>query len=386
MNECSVSSRDVSLYFHIPFCSKKCPYCHFFVLPNQEKLKQPFLPALLKECTMRLPQLLGKKIVSIYFGGGTPTKLPPSAYARLLDTLKNSGVEIASDCEITLEANPEDVNLVLIKQFRSLGINRISLGVQSLVDDELLILGRTHNASCSLNAIQEVCEGGIANLSIDLMFELPRQSLNSWERSLKALSALPITHLSLYNLTFEPQTVFFKKQNQLIPHLPPEEERLNMLQTAVQALESLGLIRYEISAFAKPGMDSKHNAGYWTGRPFLGFGPSAFSYWEGVRFSNASNLNKYLTALNQNHLPVDFEEKLEFPRDLQELLAIRLRLLEGVNLSLFREHSRYDPLSPGLIQSLRSLVEKGWLSWEGDILKLTTSGQLFYDSVAAEII
>lgn len=377
-------ARDVSLYFHIPFCSKKCPYCHFFVLPNEERLKRPFVLALLKEWQMRLPQLEGKRIVSIYFGGGTPTKLAPKEYALLLNAIQSSGIQIAGDCEITLEANPEDVSLSLMQELRALGINRISLGVQSLIDEDLLILGRTHNANRSIAAIEAVYASGITNISIDLMFELPRQSLSGWQKCLKALSNLPITHLSLYNLTFEPHTVFYKKKEQLLPHLPPEEERLQMLQIAVDSLESLGLRRYEISAFAKEGMRSKHNTGYWTARPFLGFGPSAFSYWEGARFSNSAHFNKYLTSLNGSCFPVDFKETLPFPRNLQELLAVRLRLVEGVDLSLFTEAYGQLPLS--LEQTLNTLSLKGWLREEGTHVQLTPLGQLFYDSVASEII
>lgn len=378
------TSRDVSLYFHIPFCSKKCPYCHFFVLPNEERFKKPFLPALLKEWGMRRPQLQGKRIVSIYFGGGTPTKLSPMEYAVLLETVRSSEVEIASDCEITLEANPEDVSLPLMREFHALGINRVSLGVQSLLDEDLVVLGRTHSASRSVAAIREVHAAGISNISIDLMFELPRQSLSNWEKCLKALSDLPVTHLSLYNLTFEPQTVFFKKREQLLPQLPPEEDRLQMLQMAVQSLETIGLARYEISAFARTGAQSRHNTGYWTGRPFLGFGPSAFSYWDGARFSNAAHFNKYLTALGEGRLPVDFTEKLAFPSDLQELLAVRLRLVEGVDLQQFA--AVYGPMPASFEASLEGLMEKGWAQRVGTVVKLTAVGQLFYDSVASEII
>ncbi len=376
--------RDVSLYFHIPFCSKKCPYCHFFVLPNDDKLKEPFLASLLKEWEMRTGQLLNRRIVSIYFGGGTPTKLNPSHYFLLLDAIRTSGIEIASDCEITLEANPEDVSFERMQEFASLGINRVSLGVQSLTEGELFLLGRSHTTHRSLSAIQEVYQAGIHNISIDLMFELPHQTLTSWLKSLHALADLPLTHLSLYNLTFEPQTVFYKKQKELLPQLPPDEERLKMLEVAVETFGALGLKRYEISAFAKPGMHSRHNTGYWTGREFLGFGPSAFSYWEGSRFSNVAHFSKYLDAIGQSRFPIDFEEKLDPMRSQKELLAIALRLVDGVDLKAFRE--RYGAFSSSLEQSLERIVKKGWLYRDEWNLKLTGSGQLFYDTVASEII
>lgn len=370
---------EISLYFHIPFCSKKCPYCHFFVLPDDERLKKPFVDALLKEWEMRLPQLQGKRIVSIYFGGGTPTKLSPAHYRKILEK-----IPIAPSCEITLEANPEDITLSLMQEFQAIGINRVSLGVQSLNDEDLILLGRTHNASKAAQAVQAVHKANITNISIDLMFELPRQTMEGWERTLTSLSTLPLTHVSLYNLTFEPHTVFFKKQHQLLPHLPPEETRLQMLQTAVSSLESIGLKRYEISAFAKPGMHSKHNTGYWTGRPFFGFGPSAFSYWDGVRFANAANFNKYLNELGQNRFPVDFEEKLNYPRHWQELFAIGLRLAEGVDLRQFA--AKHGPLPETISSALGQLIKKGWVEKEIDTVRLTAAGQLFYDSVAIELI
>lgn len=378
------TQRDVSLYFHIPFCSKKCPYCHFFVLPNVESDKKLLVTALIKEWQLRLPQLEGKKIVSIYFGGGTPTKLPPQEYALLLETLRSSGIEIASDCEITLEANPEDITLLLMQEFYALGINRVSLGVQSLIDDDLILLGRTHNSNRSIDAIQEVSAAGIKNISIDLMFELPRQNITTWKKSLDALVNLPITHLSLYNLTFEPHTIFFKQRQQLLPQLPPDEERLKMLEIAIVNLESMGLSRYEISAFAKEGKVSRHNMGYWTGRPFFGFGPSAFSYWEGSRFSNVAHFKKYLSSLEDNQFPVDFEEKLITPRNLQELLAVGLRVVSGVDLDGFI--AQHGSLPIEIDRSIVSLTEKGFLIQEGSRIRLTTSGQLFYDTVASEII
>jgi len=374
-----MTGEETSLYFHIPFCSKKCPYCHFFVLPDDAALKKKFVDALLKEWKLRLPQLQGRRIVSVYFGGGTPTKLAPAHYHQIL-----SQIEREQDCEVTLEANPEDVTLASMQEYREAGINRVSLGIQSLQDQDLLVLGRTHNASRAIHAIHAIHEAEIFNISADLMFELPSQSLEGWEKTLRALSSLPLTHLSLYNLTFESNTIFFKQRKELLPKLPPEEIRLQMLQMAVQSLESIGLTRYEISAFAKPGMHSRHNSGYWTGRPFLGFGPSAFSYWDGARFSNVAHLNKYLGFLEQNRFPIDFEERLSYPRNVQELFAIQLRLVDGVDVGRFT--ANHGPLPHVLHSSLQRVMEKGWVEEKHGMIKLTASGQLFYDSVATELI
>lgn len=376
---------EVSLYFHIPFCSKKCPYCHFFVLPNEQRYKDPFFEALQREWKLVAPKLKGKRLVSIYFGGGTPTKLPPASYAQLLAFIENSGLVIPPDCEITLEANPEDVSLPLMEGYKAAGINRISLGVQSLLDEELSLLGRTHGSQTAIDAIWATHAAGLTNISIDLLFDLPYQNLARFEQTLHALHPLPVTHLSLYNLTLEPHTLFFKHRKQLLPTLPSDTTSVALLQTALDAFASLGFHRYEISAFARPGFHSRHNSGYWTARPFLGLGPSAFSYWEGARFSNTTRFNHYLDALKNGTLPVAFEERLPFPQSLQELLAVRLRLTEGVHLPSFT--ARHGDIPRPLEHVLEKLLSADLLhKTQGDYLALTAQGQLFYDTVASELM
>jgi oxygen-independent coproporphyrinogen III oxidase len=366
-----------SLYFHIPFCSKKCPYCHFYVLPDQEELKRQFLEALELEWKRVSPLINPSEIVSLYFGGGTPTLVGAKAIQTILEWVRPP-----ADCEITLEANPEETNLDLMRSFKQAGINRISLGVQSLDDTSLIVLERQHSAYKALHAIDAIAAAGFTNLSIDLMYDLPFQTLESWRKTLRQVSSLPITHLSLYNLTIEPHTPFHKRRHSL--PLPTDELSLQMLQEAVSALEESGLQRYEISAFAKHGLFSRHNTGYWTARPFLGLGPSAFSYWEGKRFKNISHLQKYRQALQEGKSPVDFEEQLPYPRNLQELLAVHLRLLEGVDIAVFE--ARHGRLTAELRKTLSSLQDKGWLERQGDSLSLTHTGQLFYDLVAEAIV
>ncbi len=371
--------QEVSLYFHIPFCKKKCPYCHFYVLPDNLELKEMLLAALILEWKRERPRLEGKKIVSIYFGGGTPSLFGAEAIGTILNLIDRD-----AGCEITLEANPEDVTQEKIQKMRDVGINRVSMGVQSLDDSSLQILGREHSAKTALAAIDAIQRAGIENLSIDLMYDLPEQSFSSWKRTIERVEELPITHLSLYNLTIEPETLFFKRKKSLLPLLPTPTESLKMLTHAVEQLERWGFKRYEISAFAKEGYASRHNSGYWTARPFLGFGPSAFSFWEGKRFRNIAHLKRYSTALEQNKPTYDFEEKLPYPDNLHELLAVELRLLAGVNLATFQ--ARHGPLPSSTHSSLETLKQKGWLEQHSHQLKLTEEGLLFYDSVATAII
>lgn len=362
---------EISLYFHIPFCTRKCPYCHFYVAPDKEPLKELLLESLALEWDLHKDKLHGKKIISIYFGGGTPALFGPRPIKTIL-----SWIDIPQNCEITLEANPEEMTLELMQAYKECGINRVSIGVQSLDDQLLKVLGRRHSSKKALESIQAVYEAGISDISIDLMYEIPHQTLSVWQQTLRQLDDLPITHLSLYNLTIEPHTAFFKQQKKLLPYLPSSEACLDMLNAATAYLEKIGLKRYEISAFAKGGKESCHNTGYWQGRPFLGFGPSAFSYWNGCRFRNIANLNKYAEKLKNNLLPIDFEETLSETARSKELLAIALRRLEGVSL---KQH-------PILMQVSDELLKQGWITLENERAKLTPSGLLFYDSVAEVIV
>ncbi len=375
---------EVSLYIHVPFCTKKCPYCHFFVQPNTQNSQEIFLSSLEKEWYLRSPLLEGKKIVSIYFGGGTPSLLPAKEIEKILNLIRSGPALLSPSSEITLEANPVNVTLASMQEFSKAGINRVSVGVQSFDDSLLKILGRTHDSGKAKAALEAIMQAGLTNLSIDLMYELPHQTVASWEKSLLEVKNLPITHLSLYNLVFEPGTSFHKKSKLLSPALPSEEESLQMLNLAVTHLESFDLKRYEISAFAKSGFQSLHNTGYWTGRPFLGLGPSAFSYWEGKRFRNIPHLKKYEEALLLNAYPEDFEEKLLFDDKQKELLAVELRLLKGVDLALFQEKT--GTLSPSLESSIQNLLSKNWLNKKDSHLSLSEEGLLFYDSVASELI
>jgi oxygen-independent coproporphyrinogen-3 oxidase len=358
----------ISLYFHIPFCEKKCPYCHFYVIPNRASHRALLADALKLEWERELPKIQDKKIVSVYFGGGTPTLFP-----QISDALQRIPYE--ENSERTVEANPENGSLALFKTLKQAGFNRLSLGVQSLDDRSLSTLERTHSAIKAKEAIFQARDAGFTNISIDLMYDLPGQTESSWRYTLDQIADLPIQHLSLYNLTIEPHTSFYKRKV-ILPH---EEESLRFLGAAVQTLEEIGLKRYEISAFAKPGFESRHNIGYWTGRPFLGFGPSAFSYWEGERFQNTPNLNRYAALLKQGHSPVSFREKLPYPKNVCELLAIRLRLFEGVDVSQIELPSITH-------KSLEKLIEKGWLVKEETRLSLSNAGRLFYDAIAEELI
>lgn len=329
-------------------------------------------------------ELCGKQLVSIYFGGGTPALFGPSLLKKLLEKIHSIVPFEFNRLEITLEANPENITKKLMQDYADAGVNRISIGMQTLDDDLLKRLGRTHNAQAALDAVHLTADAGISNLSIDLMYDIPGQTLLSWKNTLQQIRHLPITHLSLYNLTIEPHTVFFKYQEDLKKLLPDAECSTQMYKVAKEMFYEWGLDQYEISAFTRNGLYSRHNVGYWTGRPFLGFGPSAFSYWQGRRFRNIANLNRYLKALKEGASPIDFEEELDPIRRRRELLAIGLRLREGVNCSAFE--STHGALDAATHHTLRQLEESGFLVRSHNTVALSERGVLFYDTVATEII
>lgn len=374
----------IGLYFHIPFCTQKCAYCHFFVLPDKDPFKKQLLEGFRLEWEQWLPSMLGKSISSIYFGGGTPALIGPSAVSEILERVKSSLPFSTPTIEITLEANPENITLELMQAYYAAGINRVSIGIQTFDEALLKTLQRLHTPNKAQKAVNITAEAGFDNISVDLMYDLPGQNLSMWENTLKKACKLPITHLSLYNLTIEPQTVFFKYRKSLSEQMPDPEESLQMYEKAIEILENNGLFQYEISAFAKKGFKAVHNVGYWLGKPFLGFGPSAFSYWEGKRFRNVANLNKYCKALAEGDSPIDFEEELDERAKRKELMAIQLRLLEGVNLNDFEE--AHGTLDNETLSVLNDLQRQKLLKFENNRWALSKQGILFYDTVASEIV
>lgn len=361
------------IYIHVPFCRKKCHYCHFFIHPYDSKYIENYLTSIEAEWHLR-KHMLNPTIRTIYLGGGTPSLLTPSQAERILRLFPETAEEI------TIEANPEDVTKERIQGYKEIGINRISIGVQSLNDNELLTIGRNHGANKAIEAINIAYDAGIENISIDLMYDLPSQSFASWEKTVSQLVDLPIKHLSLYNMTFEVGSLYHKKQEEIAPQVPKDEESLKILEHGLLALDSIGLRRYEISAFAHPGFESKHNSSYWTAKPFIGLGPSAFSYIDGRRFQNICHLKKWATKVQSGLDPTNFSEKLPYPDNLHELLAVNLRLLSGINLQNF------PTLPQTTLTTLDSLCLEGLLTRKNNTLSLTKKGTYFYDTIASQII
>lgn len=368
-----------SLYFHIPFCTKKCAYCHFYVLPDKSLYHTQLAKAIALDWN-RLEGVDQKKLVSIYFGGGTPTLFGVSNIQNILEKI---GKDMTS-MEVTIETNPDNVTVEMIKNLKDIGINRISIGVQSLDDKLLKTLTRTHCKEKAKEAIYTIKEAGIDNISIDLMYEVPEQTFESWQNTLAEAVELPISHISLYNLTFEPNTLFYKKKHLLKPYVPSEKTSKKMFIEAINVFEGAGFIQYEISAFAKENLYSRHNTGYWLARPFLGFGPSAFSDWNGCRYKTVSHLKRYLDLLENGLEPIDFSETLSKDQRIKELFAINLRLLQGVNIPSFEK--RHGKILSELMKSLKEVQKACLIEIDQDTVRMTRKGMLLYDTLCSMII
>lgn len=344
-------------------------------MKDNEKQQATLMKCLKKEWLIKRSLFKPNDVISLYFGGGTPSRSIAIIKEVLLwfETLP---------IEITVESNPEDLTREKLQDLQIIGVNRLSIGAQSFIDSELQTLGRAHTSQKAIIAIQMAAQY-ISNLSIDLMMELPDQTFESFQKSCEIATSLPICHLSLYNLTIEPKTAFARRKD-LLPRLPKEGDSLKMLQSAIKIFEKNNLHRYEISAFCKKGFESKHNLGYWQARPFLGFGPSAFSYWNKSRFQNSCNLVKYAKALESEKTCLEYSETLSFDAHFAELFAVELRVLRGIDLDHFQK--RHGTFSLIFSKKIDNLLKQNLLIQSKNHVRLSERGKLFYDTVAEYLI
>jgi oxygen-independent coproporphyrinogen-3 oxidase len=388
------ASRPLGVYIHYPFCSVRCPYCDFAVDVRREIPQIRYADAVVTELLARAPWFSANNeapvLRSIYFGGGTPGLWLPAEVGRVVDTVRRCFDAAApSALEITLEANPGEIETERLAAFAAAGVNRVSLGVQSLDDPTLVRLGRNHSAAAAPAAVAAVRRAGIDNLSCDLMFAVPGQSLPLWQRSLEELIALGPEHVSAYALTVERGTAFasLARQGRLDP--PDDEAQAAMFRWGRQALASAGYRHYEISSYARPGFRAVHNQLYWTQAAYLGVGASAASFrplidGTGWRFSNPRSTDTYLAPSGAVR-PVKVERRTR--GDLEnEALWLGLRTVDGVDRQAHGRRFGADPLeSTERAREAGRCVSAGWLQVDPKAVRLTDEGFLFADEVAARL-
>lgn len=281
--------------------------------------------------------------------------------------------------EITLEVNPEMTDYQAFLQWRQIGINRLSLGAQSFSDPLLNFLGREHLAKDIHLACNMAHKAGFDNISLDLMYDIPNQSVSTFNHSINQATQLPITHVSLYNLTFEPHTVFYKYRDTLQKKLPSESESLSMYKLAQDVLSKKGMLQYEISAFCLPECEGKHNIGYWTAREFVGLGPSACTFFNKTRYKNTANIHRYLRDLHNGTLSIESEDLLDFNASEKERLVLRLRYLKPFSIDTFT-------LDDTTLKAIDKLVKEGLIIQSKSTISLSQKGIIFHDYIAENLI
>jgi oxygen-independent coproporphyrinogen-3 oxidase len=380
-----------SLYLHIPFCTHRCAYCDFNTYAKQESLIPAYVDALCREIAAVADSADGRlELHTIFFGGGTPTLMTPAQYGRILAAIERH-FDLAEP-EITTEANPGTVSLADLRELRALGINRISFGVQSANADELRMLERRHDYFDVLNAVTWARQAGFCNLNLDLIYGLPLQTLDRWRATVELVLGLRPEHLSAYALTLEHGTPFGRWSRRGLLPIPDPDAAADMYEWASEELETRGYAQYEISNWAQPGHECRHNLQYWRNLPYLGLGAGAHGFAGGYRYSNLLRIGTYIDRLAEASMP---SPPIEFPLtpatvnrhrqsvrdDMGETMITGLRLTrEGVSGEAFR--SRFGQ---GVETAYRSEVEDltrlGLLEWQDDRLLLTTRGRLLGNQV-----
>jgi oxygen-independent coproporphyrinogen-3 oxidase len=314
------------IYIHIPFCKSKCYYCDFYSVTKSGGQAR-YLDSLFRELTLRKDYLPGKAVDTVYFGGGTPTLLEPGQTGAILNRLKEI-YEVEEDAEITLEANPDDLNPGNLREYRDAGFNRISIGIQSFSDDHLKMMNRRHDSGQAVDAVRNAFEAGFENISIDLIYGIPGMTGPQWEHNLKVASGLPVVHVSAYHLTIEPATRFGRLKKSGLLNEMPEDQSVEQYLMLLGILEANGFDQYEISNFARKGQYSRHNSKYWTGDCYIGIGPSAHSFNGVQRHWNPSSLDRYVRDIGSGKLPDG--ETITHEMHRNEYVMTRLRTAGGI--------------------------------------------------------
>ena len=369
------------IYFHIPFCKQACHYCDFHFSTNLS-IRSAMVESLKKELQLQRHYLKGEKIETIYFGGGTPSLLTSHELSEIMGEV-SANFEVFQGAEVTLEANPDDLSLLKLQELFQLGINRLSIGIQSFQDDVLHFLNRAHSSTNAVQCIQDSRKAGFKNISIDLIYAIPGQSEDEWLKNINTAIELYPEHISAYSLTIEPKTVFgnWTSKGKLVPI--QDDAAARQLEMLVGILANAGYQQYEVSNFAKPGFESRHNSSYWKRKKYLGVGPSAHSYNGVSRQFNVRNNHTYVKSLTEGIVPFEIEQ-LSREDHVNEYLLTTLRTSWGANLKVMLNDYQYDLLG-NQKNYIQNLLAENLATIEDGALKLTTKGKMMADKISSDL-
>ena len=369
------------IYIHIPYCKKKCIYCDFYFKINADDMDD-MISCIIKELVSRKNYLKSSSVKTIYFGGGTPSILTKHDTNTILKTIYDN-YKVCEKLEITLEANPDDLNRKKIADFFNIGVNRLSIGVQSFKDDDLIFLNRNHSRSDAIRSIKIAQEIGYKNISVDLMYGLPKQSLKDWEDNLNLLFDLNIQHLSAYMLTLEKKTKLFEYVKKNKVKMIDDLTIINQYYRLLSIAKKNNFVQYEISNFSKNNTLSKHNTSYWQNKLFLGVGPSAHSFDNKSRRWNIASNKKYIEKLNNNNIYFE-EEVLTISQKFNEYLLTNLRTKWGININTIKSRfgGKYASHTKKMMQRWS---EKNYIKENNEIVILTDEGSVFADKIISDL-
>lgn len=369
------------IYIHIPFCKQACHYCDFHFSTNRSD-QQELSSAIVREIELRKDYIKGERINTIYFGGGTPSLLSPPQLNEILRSIRGK-FSVSELAEITLEANPGDLTKTKLDELKSSGINRLSIGIQSFNDPVLKYLNRDHDASEGIRSVNAAREAGIDNISIDLMYSIPNQSIDEWRSNINQAIAVEPGHISAYSLTIEPRTVFgnWASKKKLTP--VDDDDAARQFEILVDALEHAGYEHYEVSNFSLPGFHSQHNSSYWKGEKYLGVGPAAHSYDLISRQHNVRNNAMYVRSIEDGIVPFEREELTREDR-INDYLLTTLRTSWGCDLNHLRDVLGYD-VEKDCQNYLADLLTHQLATYKNCVLVLTRKGKLMADKIASDL-
>jgi len=362
----------VSLYIHIPFCEKKCYYCDFSSYSGKNHLIDSYIEALKKEIVLHKTTLDNHKISTIFFGGGTPSILSGNQIAEIMDTISKYYC-IETKAEISMEANPGTLTYDKLKTYYASGINRLSIGLQACQNDLLRTLGRIHSFEEYIKNLEEARNIGFTNINTDLMFSLPGQNEKHWEESLEKIVSLNIPHISAYSLIVEEETPFFNLVESKRIILPHEEIELKMYHHTIHYLKQNGYNHYEISNFAKPGFQCKHNLTYWYNKSYIGLGSGAHSCFNKKRFNNVNKIEEYIKLLLNDKTPIEDEINLSIKDEISETMFLGLRMMQGVSIEEFIKRFNVSPLEV-YKDVIHKFKTQNLLYWDEKHIRLTQKG------------
>lgn len=372
----------LGIYIHIPFCRAKCDYCDFYSLCGREEQMDDYLKALIAHIRETAPLAKGWQVDTVYIGGGTPSVFGAKRMTLLLKEVRRR-FDVPRDAEITCEANPESADLAFLRAIRRAGVNRLSLGMQSACDAELKAVHRLHDFSQVVQAVGNARKARIKNLSLDLIYGLPGQTMESWKNSLEAALALHPEHLSCYGLKVEPGTALDGRvmRGEV---LPDDDQQADMYLWTVERLAGAGYPQYEISNFARPGFQSRHNLKYWMGRPYVGFGSGAHSDFGGRRYSFLRDLDGYINGILNGGKVIDEDQLIPHRERGGEYLMLRLRTTRGIEEWEYRREfsMNFDPLA----QKLEEYERRGWAVKEESRWRLTPEGFLLSNQLIGDLM